>query len=81
MFDFLFQNKKGELHSYMDTISVDIQKLALSELAIEKAVGMIAKAIAKSEFIVERNHVRTKDDVYWLLNIQPNPNEPIQSMT
>lgn len=75
MFDFLFQNKKGELYSYMDTISVDIQKLALSELAIEKAVGMIAKAIAKSEFIVERNHVRTKDDVYWLLNIQPNPNE------
>ena len=75
MFDFLFQNKKGELYSYTDTISVDIQKLALSELAIEKAVGMIAKAIAKSEFIVERNHVRTKDDVYWLLNIQPNPNE------
>lgn len=75
MFDFLFQNKKGELYSYMDTISVDIQRLALSELAIEKAVGMIAKAIAKSEFIVERNHVRTKDDVYWLLNIQPNPNE------
>lgn len=75
MFDFLFQNKKGELYSYMDTISVDIQKLALSELAIEKAVEMIAKAIAKSEFIVERNHVRTKDDVYWLLNIQPNPNE------
>lgn len=75
MFDFLFQNKKDELYSYMDTISVDIQKLALSELAIEKAVGMIAKAIAKSEFIVERNHVRTKDDVYWLLNIQPNPNE------
>lgn len=75
MFDFLFQNKKDELYSYTDTISVDIQKLALSELAIEKAVGMIAKAIAKSEFIVERNHVRTKDDVYWLLNIQPNPNE------
>ena len=75
MFDFLFQNKKGELYSYTDTISVDIQKLALSELAIEKAVGMIAKAIAKSEFIVERNHIRTKDDVYWLLNIQPNPNE------
>ena len=75
MFDFLFQNKKGELYSYTDTISVDIQKLALSELAIEKAVGLIAKAIAKSEFIVERNHVRTKDDVYWLLNIQPNPNE------
>lgn len=75
MFDFLFQNKKGELYSYIDTISVEIQKLALSELAIEKAVGMIAKAIAKSEFIVERNHVRTKDDVYWLLNIQPNPNE------
>lgn len=75
MFDFLFQNKKGELYSYTDTVSIDVQKLALSELAIEKAVGMIAKAIAKSEFVVERNHIRVKDNVYWLLNIQPNPNE------
>lgn len=75
MFNFLVQNKNGELQNYCDVISVDIKKIVLSKLAIEKAVGMISKAIAKSEFIVERNGERVKDDIYWLLNIRPNPNE------
>lgn len=75
MFDFLVQNKKGELQNYCDIISVNVKKIALSKLAIEKAVGMISKAIAKSEFIVERNGERVKDDIYWLLNVRPNPNE------
>lgn len=36
---------------------------------------MIAHAIAKSEFIVNRKGKREKDHIYWLLNIRPNPNE------
>lgn len=75
MFNFLVQNRNGELQNYCDIISVNVKKIALSKLAIEKAVGMISKAIAKSEFIVERNGERVKDDVYWLLNVRPNPNE------
>lgn len=75
MFDFLFQNKKGELQSYMDAISIDIKRLMLSKLAIEKATNMIAHAIAKSEFVVQRKDGRKKDHIYWLLNIRPNPNE------
>lgn len=76
MFDFLFQNKKGEIQSYMDIISIEVKKLQLSKLAIQKAVGMIAHAVAKSEFVVQRRKEgRAKDDVYWLLNIRPNPNE------
>ena len=75
MFDFLLKNKKGEVQSYMDMISVEVKKLKLSKLAIQKAVGMIAHAIAKSEFIVQRSEGRVKDHIYWLLNIQPNPNE------
>ena len=58
MFNFLVQNKKGEVQNYLDIISVNVKKIALSKMAIEKAVGMIAKAIAKSEFIVERNGER-----------------------
>ena len=54
MFDFLFQNKNGEQQSYMDMISVEIKKLELSKMAIQKAKGMISHAIAKSEFIVQR---------------------------
>lgn len=75
MFDFLFQNKNGELQSYMDMISVEVKKLELSKMAIQKAKGMIAHAIAKSEFVVQRKDGRVKDHVYWILNIRPNPNE------
>lgn len=75
MFDILFQGKKNEIKSYMDMISIEIKKLQISKLAIEKAVGMIAHAIAKSEFIVQRGSERTRDHLYWTLNVQPNPNE------
>lgn len=75
MFDFLFQNKNGEIQNYMDLITINLKKMEISKLAIEKAIGMIAKAIAKSEFIVERNGQRAKDDVYWMLNVRTNPNE------
>ena len=75
MFDFLLKNKNNEIQSYMDMISVEIKKLKLSKLAIQKAVGMIAHAVAKSEFVVQRKDGRAKDHIYWLLNIRPNPNE------
>lgn len=75
MFNFLFQNKKGEAQSYLDVISVEVKKLELSKMAIQKAKGMIAHAIAKSEFVVQRKTGRARDHVYWTLNIRPNPNE------
>ena len=75
MFDFLFKNKKGETSSIVETITVELKKLALSKLAIEKAIGMISHAIAKSEFVVQRKDGREKDHVYWILNIRPNRNE------
>ena len=75
MFDFLFKDKGGEEKSIMELITVDVKKLALSKIAIEKAENMIAKAIAKSEFIVQRGSEQVKDDIYWMLNIRPNSNE------
>lgn len=75
MFDWLFQNKKGEMYSMEDLITVDVKKLAISKIAIEKAVMMIAKAVAKSEIIVQRNGKRVKDHIYWMMNVQPNHNE------
>lgn len=75
MFDFFIQKKDREMQSYLDLIAIDIKKMQLSKLAIEKAVGMIAKAVAKSEFIVQRENERKKDHIYWILNIRPNPNE------
>lgn len=75
MFDFLFKSKNNEIQSYMDMVSVEIKKLKLSKLAIQKAAGMIAHAVAKSEFVVQRADGRVKDHIYWILNIRPNPNE------
>ena len=46
MFDFLFQKKNKEMQSMAEVIALDLEKLNLSKLAIEKAVMMIARAIA-----------------------------------
>ena len=75
MFDFLFKSKAGEEKSITELITINVTKLALSKIAIEKAENMIAKAIAKSEFIVQRDNKRVEDNIYWMLNIRPNNNE------
>lgn len=75
MFDFLFRKNDGEQQSILEMITINAQKAAISDMAIDKANGMIARAIAKSEFVVYRNGERKKDDVYWMLNVKPNPNE------
>lgn len=75
MFDFLFQNKKGELQSLSDLISVEVKKMKITKMAIEKAIGMIAHAIAKSEFIVQGKNERLRNELYWNLNVRPNLNE------
>lgn len=75
MFDFLLQNKKGELRSLSDLISVEVKKMKITKMAIEKAIGMIAHAIAKSEFIVQGKNERLRNELYWSLNVKPNLNE------
>lgn len=75
MFDFLFRKNEKEALSYVDVITKDFTKIALAELADEKAINMIANAIAKSEFVVQSKGERKKDELYWRLNIRPNDNE------
>lgn len=75
MFDFLFQNKKGELQSLSDLISVEVKKMKITKMAVEKAIGMVAHAIAKSELIVQGKNERLRNELYWSLNVKPNPNE------
>lgn len=75
MFDFLFRKKDGELISMLEVIDQDIAAINASKFAIEKAVGMIARAIAKSEIILQDKNGRRKDEFYYTLNIRPNDNE------
>lgn len=75
MFEFLTGRRGEKEQSIIELITIEATKASIYDMAIEKANGMIAKAIAKSEFVVQRKGERAKDDVYWMLNIKPNPNE------
>lgn len=75
MFKFLTQNKRGELVELLDAIAANTTKLQIAELAEERAVDMIADAIAKSEIVVTDGHNRRRDQIYYRLNIQPNWNQ------
>ncbi len=75
MFDFLFKKKDGELTSILEVIDQDITALNASKFAVEKAVGMIARAIAKSEIVLQDKDGRRKDEFYYALNVRPNDNE------
>jgi HK97 family phage portal protein len=74
MFEFLFQDRNKELRSTAEMIAVELEKLNLSKLAIEKAEGMIAKAIAKSDILLQTKSDQ-KRELEYRLNIQPNDNE------
>lgn len=74
MFDFLFQDRNKEIQSLAEIIAVDMEKLNLSKLAIEKAIMMIAKAIAKSDILIQTENKEKRKKEYRL-NVQPNDNE------
>ena len=74
MFDFLFQNKNDELQSLAETITIELEKLNIAKLAVEKAETMIAKAIAKSDILIQTQSEHKRKYEYRL-NVQPNDNE------
>lgn len=75
MFDFLFRKKDDGLESMLEVINQDIAEMNASKFAVEKAVGMIARAIAKSEIVLQDKEGRRKDAYYYALNVRPNNNE------
>ena len=75
MFEWLFRKNSGEVIDLLDVIAKDLTKVQLAAMAQEKAAGMIAKAIAKSEIVLTNGEQRRKDMEYYRLNIRPNDNE------
>ena len=75
MFEWLFKNQKGDLVDMLDIIAVSMSKIQLAKLAEEKAINMIANAIAKSEIVLSNGHERRRDREYYRLNIRPNDNQ------
>ena len=75
MFEWLFKSKTGDVSNVLEIIASDLTKVQLAVMAQEKAAGMIAKAIAKSEIVLTQGEKRRKDEEYYRLNIRPNDNE------
>lgn len=74
MFDFLFRDKNNGLQSLAETITIELEKLNIAKLAVEKAETMIAKAIAKSDILIQTQS-ENKRKYEYRLNVQPNDNE------
>ena len=64
MFDFLFQKRIKRCSLWQRLLRLTWKKLNLSKLAIEKAVMMIARAIAKSDIIVQTKKKLITDSMY-----------------
>ena len=74
MFDFFFRDKNNGLQSLAETITIELEKLNIAKLAVEKAETMIAKAIAKSDSLIQTQS-EDKRKYEYRLNVQPNDNE------
>lgn len=75
MFEWLFKSRTEDISNVLEIIAKDLTKVKLAVMAQEKAAGMIAKAIAKSEIVLTKGEKRRKDQEYYRLNIRPNDNE------
>ena len=74
MFEWLFRSRTEDISNVLEIIAKDLTKVQLAVMAQEKAAGMIAKAIAKSEIVLTKGEKRRKDQEYYRLNIRPNDN-------
>lgn len=50
-------------------------EIAIRELAFDICTNRIAKAVSKCEFRTYVRKEEVKDDLYYLLNVEPNPNQ------
>ena len=76
---FEWRHKKSDGNVIDVLLEYVARNLNVTEMAIEKAIDMTAKMIAKSRFDVYRNidgkTVKHKDELYYMLNVRPNGNE------
>lgn len=75
MFEFLFRKKDGDVVDLLEVITKGVNSLQLAAFYDEKARGMIADAIAKSEVLLTKKDLRRHDEPYFRLNVAPNDNQ------
>ena len=72
---FNFMEKKVTLEELSAILRENLERVAFRELAIHIAISYIANTLSKCEFKVYENGAEVKNRLYYLLNVNPNPNE------
>lgn len=76
LFDKLFRKNKEISWMYdLELLQDTSSKAYIKRMALNVVVEYVARTIAQSEFRVKESDHVTKDDMYYLLNVRPNPNQ------
>ena len=72
----LLGSRKSSEEVIVDNVFVyEANEIYYKELALQSAISLIANSISKCEIRVYKNNEEVKDEYYYKLNYQPNPNE------
>ena len=73
--NWLFGTSEDQLTDVTGALLEELKKLNASKFAVQKCIGIIGNAIAKSEIIIQGKQGLRCDENYYRLNISPNENE------
>ena len=68
------RNKELEFMFDFELIQDTSKKIHMKQLAIQTCINMIGRTISQSEFYVKKDKKIVKDEMYYRLNVRPNPN-------
>lgn len=74
--DIFKRQKRGDHdQTSFDTLCIDLsEKILVRDLAINTAINLLGNAISLSDFNTYQEGNEDKSDIYYKLNVQPNPN-------
>ena len=72
---FNFREKKVTMEELSAILRENIERVSFRELALHIAISYIANTLSKCEFKVYERGEEVHDRLYYLLNVNPNPNE------
>ncbi|MED3687298.1 phage portal protein [Peribacillus butanolivorans] len=68
------RNKELKFMLDFDLIEDTSKKIHMKQLAIQTCINVIGRTISQSEFYVKKDKKIVKDEMYYRLNVRPNPN-------
>ncbi|WP_363929458.1 phage portal protein [Peribacillus frigoritolerans] len=68
------RNKELDFMFDFDLIQDTSKKIHMKQLAFQTCINMIGRTIYQSEFYVKKDKKIVKDEMYYRLNVRPNPN-------